>query len=81
VILFQVSHQPGALADAMTIFKRHELNLTWIESFPMPERKNEYMFFIELAGHRDDGNVRLAIEELQAMTQRLTILGSFPRAA
>lgn len=81
VILFQVSHQPGALADAMTIFKRHELNLTWIESFPMPERKNEYMFFIELAGHRDDGDVRLAIEELRAMTQRLTILGSFPRAA
>ena len=52
-ILFQVSHQPGALADAMTVFKQHALNLTWIESFPAPETQNEYMFFVELTGHRD----------------------------
>ena len=33
-MLFQVEHRPGALADAMMIFKRSKLNLTWIESFP-----------------------------------------------
>lgn len=79
-ILFQVSHRPGALADAMTVFKRHALNLTWIESFPSPEVKNEYMFFVELTGHRDDPNVHQAVEELSATAQRLTILGSYGRA-
>ncbi len=79
-ILFQVRHQPGALADAMTIFKRHELNMTWIESFPSPEAANEYLFFVELTGHRDDDPIAAAIHELAKETQRLTILGSYPRA-
>ena len=80
-ILFQVSHEPGALANAMTIFKQQNLNLTWIESFPAPETKNEYMFFIELTGHRDTDDVQAAMNELRTLAQRLTILGSYPRAA
>ena len=79
-ILFQVSHEPGALADAMTIFKQHQLNLTWIESFPAPKAMNEYMFFVELTGHRNDEGVKAASEMLSDRAQRLTILGSYPRA-
>ncbi len=79
-MLFQVSHRPGALADAMSVFKKHALNLTWIESFPAPETHNEYLFFIELTGHRNDAAVEQAVDELTQMAQRLTILGSYPRA-
>ena len=79
-VLFQVDHKPGALADAMTIFKQHALNLTWIESFPAPGTQNEYLFLAEFTGHRDDDPVRKAIELLQRETQRLTVLGSYPRA-
>lgn len=79
-LLFQVNHQPGALADAMIVFKGQSLNLTWIESFPAPDAPNEYLFFVELTGHRDDNAVKRAIEELAKMTQRLTILGSYPKA-
>ncbi len=79
-ILFQVSHQPGALADAMTIFKEFDLNLTWIESFPSPEAANEYLFFVELSGHRNDQPVAGAVKRLAKESQRLTILGSYPRA-
>ena len=64
----------------MTIFKQHALNLTWIESFPTPESQNEYMFFVELTGHRAEPNVQLAISELQQTVQRLAILGSYARA-
>lgn len=80
-ILFQVSHQPGALADAMTIFKQCDLNLTWIESFPSPDAANEYLFFVELSGHRDDASVADAVAMLAKESQRLSILGSYPRAA
>lgn len=79
-LLFQVSHRPGALADAMTVFKQHGLNLTWIESFPAPETKNEYLFFVELTGHREDDSVANAIAELTPSAQRMVILGSYPRA-
>ena len=37
--MFEAPHEPGALADAMAIFKRHKLNLTWIESFPIPGKR------------------------------------------
>ncbi len=79
-LLFQVNHEPGALADAMTVFKENGLNLTWIESFPSPLAKNEYLFFVELRGHRKEDAVRIATESLGAKSQRLTILGSYPRA-
>jgi chorismate mutase/prephenate dehydratase len=79
-LLFQVHHQPGALADAMTIFKDQALNLTWIESFPAPKTQNEYLFFVELSGHRDEENVARAIELLKLTTCRLEVLGSYPRA-
>ncbi len=80
-LLFQVHHQPGALADAMTVFKDHALNLTWIESFPAPDTQNEYLFFVELAGHREDKTVAAAIEILKSTTCRLDVLGSYPRAS
>jgi len=79
-LMFEIPHKPGALADAMVVFKRGRLNLTWIESFPMPGSKNEYLFFIELEGHQADSRVKRALEALRRKTARLEILGSYPRA-
>ncbi len=79
-ILFQVHHQPGALADAMTIFKDQSLNLTWIESFPDPVEPDEYLFFVELKGHRNQRTVQAAVDQLTKKSLRLTILGSYPKA-
>ena len=77
-ILFQVEHRPGALAEAMNVFKRNRLNLTWIESFPIPGEKRGYLFFVELEGHEQDLRLRRAISALQSKALRLEILGSFP---
>ena len=77
-MLFQVEHKPGALADAMGIFRRNRLNLTWIESFPIPDRKRAYLFFVEMEGHESDARVRRATDALERKTLRLEILGSYP---
>ncbi len=76
-MMFQVEHRPGALADAMNIFKRNRLNLTWIESFPIPGTTRSYLFFVELEGHEADLRVRRAVASLEQKTLRLEILGSF----
>ena len=34
-LMFEITHRPGALADAMNTFQAESLNLTWIESFPI----------------------------------------------
>lgn len=78
-LMFQLEHQPGALARAMTVFERAAVNLTWIESFPLPDHPNEYLFFVELEGHSASRPIHQAIETLSNLTRRLEVLGSYPR--
>jgi chorismate mutase/prephenate dehydratase len=80
-LMFELPHQPGALADVMGIFKRNRLNMTWIESFPMPETPSEYLFFIEFQGHAEELRARRAINALAKKTVRLEVLGSYPATA
>ena len=80
-IMFQIPHQSGALADAMQLFSKSKLNMTWIESFPIPGNAVEYLFFIELEGHSGDKSVATAIAALSKQTLRLEMLGSYPRAS
>lgn len=80
-LMFQLEHKPGALADAMAIFKRNRLNLTWIESFPIPgQERGAYMFFIELDGHHREARVKRALESLEKKSLRYEFLGSYPRS-
>lgn len=78
-IMFQVPHQPGALADAMLVFRKSKLNLTWIESFPIEGSRSEYLFFIELEGHQERPAIRQALRQLKKQALRLEILGSYPK--
>jgi chorismate mutase / prephenate dehydratase len=79
-IMFQTEHRFGALADALNVFKLNRVNLTWIESFPIPDSRRTYLFFVELVGHESDPPVRRCAEALTNHTLRLVILGSFPAA-
>ncbi len=79
-LMFQLKHQPGALAAAMIAFQKGNVNLTWIESFPLPNCPNEYLFFVELEGHQAEPNVAASLNELRSQTQRLEVLGSYRRA-
>ena len=80
-LMFEVLHQPGSLADAMNVFKRNRLNLTWIESFPIARPEGGYMFFVELEGHETDARVRRAIQSLGRKAVRLEVLGSYANMA
>ena len=79
-LMFQLRHQPGALAEAMVTFQKAKLNLTWIESFPLADHPREYLFFVELEGHTQSKSVTAALNELRKQTLRLEVLGSYPRA-
>ncbi|MFO7902381.1 MAG: prephenate dehydratase [Planctomycetota bacterium] len=79
-LMFELPHEPGALADATAVFKRNQLNLTWIESFPMPQTPNEYLFFIEFQGHPNETRTQQALKALEKKTVRLEVLGCYPAA-
>ncbi len=77
-MLFQVEHRPGALAEALNIFKRNRVNLTWLESFPIPGSDRAYLFFVEMEGHETDARLRRVVTALRRKALRLEILGAFP---
>jgi chorismate mutase/prephenate dehydratase len=78
-LMVEIAHQPGALADAMAIFKRNKLNMTWIESYPIPGARGRYLFFVEFEGHEQDRHARRAIETLAKNALRLAVLGSYAK--
>jgi len=79
-LMLEIAHQPGALADAMAIFKRNRLNMTWIESFPIPGSRGRYLFFVEFEGHQDEPPARRAITTLTKNSLRLEVLGSYAQS-
>jgi chorismate mutase / prephenate dehydratase len=76
-LMLEIAHQPGALADAMAVFKRNRLNMTWIESFPIPGHRGRYLFFVEFVAHESDLRARRAIATLRKKALRLVVLGSY----
>jgi chorismate mutase/prephenate dehydratase len=54
--------------------------LTRIESRPSRQKAWDYVFLADLEGHRDDENVREAMDVLAARCPMLKNLGSYPVA-
>lgn len=79
-ILLQIPHKPGSLADALVAFKRNNVNLTWIESFPLKSPEVGYLFFLDFEGHANDARTKKTLAELERKAVRLEVLGSYPRA-
>jgi chorismate mutase/prephenate dehydratase len=79
-VLLQIPHTPGSLADGLSVFKSHKINLTWIESFPLKGPEVGYLFFLDFEGHMSDPRVKRALSELEQSAVRLEVLGSYPRS-
>jgi chorismate mutase/prephenate dehydratase len=79
-VLLQIPHEPGSLSDALQSFKKHKLNLSWIESFPLRGPETGYLFFIDFEGHVNDARTKKTLEELARRAIRMEVLGSYPRS-
>jgi chorismate mutase / prephenate dehydratase len=79
-ILFAVPDKVGALNTALSLFSKSKINISKIESRPLRGRSWEYLFFVDLEGHRDDTRVKRALTSLQHRTLFLKVLGSYPEA-
>lgn len=78
-ILFGTSHVPGALLHALEPFAEEGLNLLRIESYPWPDRPWEYLFFVDFAGHQEDGTAERCLKKIDRVTRYLKVLGSYPQ--
>ena len=72
-------NKSGALSDILEKFKEQKINLTNIQSRPTKKNNWEYMFFIELDGHKTDKNVDIALKKISRLSINLKVLGSYPK--
>jgi prephenate dehydratase len=74
------AERPGWLVRCLDEFARRQINLTKIESRPRRERLGSYMFFVDLRGCPEQGQVAEAISGVRELCEQVRVLGSY-RAA
>ncbi len=79
-LVFATPHTPGALYESLKPLADRQINMMKIESHPARDTLWEYLFFVDLAGHATDKEIRECIDELEKKTTHLKVLGSYPRS-
>lgn len=80
-LLISTKNNPGALLGLLQPLADNGISMNKIESRPAPDRKWEYVFFIDIDGHQQDEDVTRAFVELKQQAARFKILGSYPKAS
>ncbi len=79
-LAFAVPNRPGALVSALEIFARHALNLTRLESRPVPGSPWHYVFYADYQLENME-DAEHALAELAAHCSFVKQLGRYPSAA
>lgn len=77
-LVMATGQQAGALVEALLVFRTHEINLTKLESRPIPGNPWEEMFYVDFEGNLADQRIQTALDELARLTRYLKVLGSYP---
>ena len=77
--IFEVKSVPSALYKALGGFATNGVNLTKLESFIVDGDFNKAQFYIDRDGHAEDQSVKGALEELSFYTEKLKVLGVYPK--
>ncbi|MBO5031487.1 MAG: prephenate dehydratase [Lachnospiraceae bacterium] len=76
-LCFELNHESGALYHALSHLMYNGLNMTKIESRPLPGRNWEYWFFVDFEGNLTDSAVKNALRGLREETRNMKILGNY----
>ena len=76
-VCFSLPHRTGTLSGVLTRFAAAGLNLTKIESRPIPEKNFEYDFYLDFTGNVHDAHTLDLLCALYDELPRFTFLGNY----
>jgi len=79
-LVMSAHNRPGAVHALLTPLKEEGVSMTRIESRPARTGQWEYIFFVDLDGHRLDKPVDRALARLSELAPFLKVFGSYPAA-
>ena len=79
-LILRTANRPGALYKVLANFADFGVSMTRIESRPSRMGMGDYIFFVDVEGHRLDQHVADALKELEEHASMVKVIGSYPRA-
>jgi len=76
ILCFTLPHKPGSLAQILTILSFYEMNLTRIQSLPIPGREWQYFFYADIRFSSME-RYRQALSAVRPLLEDLQILGEY----
>lgn len=76
-IVFSLNNEQGSLYRALATLAHRSIDLTKIESRPSRKKAFEYLFYVDVFGHRDDPTIQRALDNLREFAPMLKVLGSY----
>jgi chorismate mutase / prephenate dehydratase len=77
-LVIATPHEEGALLRALSLLHEYKINLTKLESRPIPGMPFQYLFYIDFEGNGADSRIAEALAKLRSATSLLKLLGSYP---
>ena len=76
---FTLCHKPGSLAHVLTILSFYDMNLTRIQSLPIPGQEWQYFFYVDIK-FDDYLRYRQAFSAVRPLMEDIDILGEYVAA-
>ena len=73
---FTLNHKPGSLAHVLTILSFYDMNLTRIQSLPIPGQEWQYFFYVDIK-FEDYLRYEQALSAVRPLMEDLNILGEY----
>ncbi len=79
-LLISTKNEAGGLHRLLEPLAKHGVSMTRIESRPSRRGVWDYVFFIDVDGHKDEAHVEQALAALEKQAGMYKVLGSYPKA-
>ena len=76
-LCFTLPHKPGSLAQVLTVLSFYDMNLTRIQSLPIPGKEWQYFFYADIK-FDDYPRFTQALSAVRPLIEDLTVLGEYP---
>lgn len=76
-LMMVAPHKPGALYVLLSHFFAHGINISKLESRPLPESDFEFLFYLDLDVSVYSPKLRMVLAELERQSEQFRYLGSY----
>ncbi len=77
-LLLVTAHEKGALLESLQSLAEAGINMTKLESRPIPGAPWEYMFYIDIEANAAETRVQEALDAMRRCARELRVLGTYP---